>query len=731
MELGKLEKDQTNEFLASVENVLREQSFTPDAEARARMMEQIEKSYRYVSVSGKHDEDGVEVDRFIKIPIWKSEEMDELFRRQVIVGKLLKSRGVKTTNVIAENHDRARGLPFAIMETHKAGEDEIGFISQFEPEKMERLTPEMASDCIEALIELHKIDVNTLSETEVGAFRDFVGKTDEFFDLIVKQDLEKRVLALGTGDEAVDVGTVLDQRLGVRGVHNKVIELLAAFREVIKKEEKKEKVIFHGDYAPDNLRFGNDIELLDLEWAGIHDNEAIAMIIDYGNLRARVWNNKEFREALDAAIMDKYTREGNEALGKAVIALGILRSDIVIGGFFENYPREKQSLEAETLRRKSTQVDLLRAFDLAGIVLDTVEEKGDFVPPKSFRELLAKMETDGSAKGELLKFDLGEGNENLTVYNPTPMEIDGITYLWARVEDRSKETGSKAMLFKEGTDGIWRVVEGSPVFDNLQDPSYCGLIDGVHVFTGVQVYEDPASTNLGYRSVFFSFGETLSKLVAPGDKIIEQIAAGPEKMKGIRLIQIAQGRIGVFTRPQGAFGDRGKMGYFEIKNIGELKGALNDYDRIKDPSTFIYGLFPDLEWGGPNQLFLLPKGRIGVIGHIAGFADEIYINAEGKEEHKKNYYPISFIFDPVSRKINDVQMLATTEQFDYVEPKEEKFGKILYSGGIESLGDGTAWLYLGIGDVAAGRKRIKHPFWGLMGTERMMVQNQSKQGVII
>ena len=74
----------------------------------------------------------------------------------------------------------------------------------------------------------------------------------------------------------------------------------------------------------------------------------------------------------------------------------------------------------------------------------------------------------------------------------------------------------------------------------------------------------------------------------------------------------------------------------DLKDIRELEGALNDYNRIKDPSTFIYGLFPDLEWGGPNQLFLLPEGRIGVIGHIAGFADETFINADNKEEHKKS-----------------------------------------------------------------------------------------------
>lgn len=705
-----------NEFREAVERLLVEQSFTIDAEVRERMLEQIEKNYRYISVLGVHDEEGAKVNRFLKIPIWRSEEIDELFVRQVQVGKLLKSKGIDTPDIIAENLDPKKGLQFVILETHEKDGDEIGFISQLMPERMKLLTPEMARDCIEVLNRLHEVDVNVLSGAEVSAFRNFSGKTDEFFDLIIHEDLDRRVSALETGGEAVDYGTILDRRLGVTGFHKKVLELLAAFREVIKGEEKKEKVVFHGDFSPDNLYFGKkSIGLLDLEWAGIHDNEAIAMIIDYGNLRARVWNNKEFRNALDAAVIDKYKKEGREELGKAVVALGILRSDIRIGGFFENYPREKQSLISEEERRKSTELDLLRAFELAGLTLDTDQDKADFVPAKGFRELLAAVEKEGLPKGELLRFDLGEGSEHLTVYNPSPMVIDGVTYLWARVEDRSKETGSKAILFKEGDDKVRHIVEGAPVFDDLQDPFYCGFFNGKHVFAGIQVGEVPGSKDLGYRTVFFDLGASLEDVLHSGGKTFEPFAVGPEKMKGIRLIKLADDRIGVFARPQGDFGGRGKMGYFEIGSINELNTALADFDRIKDPSTFIYGLFIDDEWGGPNQpqAHLLPDGKIGITGHIAGFGDTSFITLDGKKEFKKDYHPISYIFDPKTKSISDVQILATTDNFDYIEPKEEKFGKIIYGGGLVSTGDGYAWLYVGIGDVAAGRIKIKDPFWRL------------------
>lgn len=97
-------------------------------------------------------------------------------------------------------------------------------------------------------------------------------------------------------------------------------------------------------------------------------------------------------------------------------------------------------------------------------------------------------------------------------------------------------------------------------------------------------------------------------------------------MKDIRLIQIAAGRIGVFTRPQeppNQFGQRGQIGYFEIASLDGLQKALEDYDQPKNSDTLIQGLFIDRklslekglgdgEWGGANQLFLLPDGRIGV-----------------------------------------------------------------------------------------------------------------------
>lgn len=337
--------------------------------------------------------------------------------------------------------------------------------------------------------------------------------------------------------------------------------------------------------------------------------------------------------------------------------------------------------------------------------------------PKSYSELLVEFNDrnrqEGLPKGELIKFNIE--SDDLTVYNPELVVIDGQTCIWARVEERGIEKHSVVRLFKEGKNSEWEVVVGAPVFKGLQDPFYCGIIDGYHIFGGVQVYDVARTPDLGYRNVFYRYRNSFTELVNQNEEICGPFAVGPEKMKDIQLIQIEKGRIGVFTRPQGPygrFGGRGRIGYFEIESLDTLESALADYNRQKDPETLIQGLFIDEEWGGTNELFNLPDGRIGVLGHIAGFGEKTYIAANGEKEAKKDYYPITFIFDPEDKFVSDVQIIATAEQFPPVEVKKDDLGSVFYPCGLVGLGNGYAWLYGGIGDRKAVRILIKDPRLG-------------------
>lgn len=339
--------------------------------------------------------------------------------------------------------------------------------------------------------------------------------------------------------------------------------------------------------------------------------------------------------------------------------------------------------------------------------------------PKGFRELLIEQKERGPLpEAELLEFDLGENAAQLCVYNPAPMVIAGQTYLWERVEETEKD--SVVMLFKENKGKKkWNRVEGSPIFKNLQDPFYCGVIDGRHVIGGIQADNINGIISSEYRTVLYSFKESFTELVDINGETITPFATGPKNIKGVRLIEIEPGRIGVFVRPQAlrpGFGGRGQIGYFEIEHLDELESALDNYDKVKDPETLLKGLFVgwesggEEEWGGANWLHHLPGGKIGVLGHIAGFGDETYITPDGKTEHKKDYYPITFVFDPKTRFVENVQIIATTERFPPVKVNKIDLGNGHYSGGLVRSGDGITWYYGGLADRKTERAPIKYPW---------------------
>ena len=75
----------------------------------------------------------------------------------------------------------------------------------------------------------------------------------------------------------------------------------------------------HGDLSPSNIYVADsgEITFLDREWTGASGNKLLALIYDYGNLRARSWNNKEFRETLD----DELKKQLGDEAGKTVISL--------------------------------------------------------------------------------------------------------------------------------------------------------------------------------------------------------------------------------------------------------------------------------------------------------------------------------------------------------------------------------------------------------------------------
>lgn len=313
---------------------------------------------------------------------------------------------------------------------------------------------------------------------------------------------------------------------------------------------------------------------------------------------------------------------------------------------------------------------------------------------KSCSELLLefkKKETEKGVKpkGVKLKF-LGIGSKD--VYNITPpFSIDGKIVIAGRVENREDEFNSEVHFFERLDEDTWVKIDNALVF-NLQDP-FVTTVGGEIIVGGVEVSWPPLDDkddSVPHRTAFYK-GKSLSDL--------ERFLVGPENMKDIRIIELENGHLGVFTRPITGIYGLGKIGYIELNGLKDLTSE----NILK--AKIIENLFVSSEWGGTSQLHLLKngtkKGTIGVIGHIACF----------DEKYNKLYYGMSFDFDPFKHEASPLKIIATRDDFPVGASKRPELEKVIFLGGIDEGGiDKKFNLYAGLGDAEAGRKPIDYPF---------------------
>lgn len=308
------------------------------------------------------------------------------------------------------------------------------------------------------------------------------------------------------------------------------------------------------------------------------------------------------------------------------------------------------------------------------------------ITPIPASQLLTDLRTRSPAPhdGELIHFD-GVGDRD--VYNITaPFAIGGETLIAGRVEARDTES-AEAVFFTEESDRRWRPHASAPTFPKLQDPCIT-CIGGELIIGGVEFpVELPGRDTPGWRMSFYR-GTALETL--------RPFLQGPDHMKDIRLVELADGRVGVCSRPQGARGGRGQIGFSTVDKLEQLTAAAID------AAPLLSGQFLPEEWGGANELHLLADGRIGVLGHIA------WMQGTGATE-EKHYYPMTFILDPTTNEHSPLKIIASRDDFPAAAPKRPGLRDIIFSGGLLRDGD-SAWLYAGLSDSAAGRVHIANPF---------------------
>lgn len=227
-----------------------------------------------------------------------------------------------------------------------------------------------------------------------------------------------------------------------------------------------------------------------------------------------------------------------------------------------------------------------------------------------------------SSDAWLIKFhDLPEG---ITAYNASKVfKVNDVLYMLVRTEGErpDQEFTSRLAIFSCGEDGrdcypssvsnLSEITEGKIA----QDPAIA-YVGGGWVVTWNEVepidLTDPSKGSL-FKSVV-AVGTTLDKL--------ERIAESEYGTKGVRFVDLIDGRIGFTTRTS----NKGKYKMcFGIVNSHEeiTTKALTNAKEIKGlEGLTVYDNSGNIrQWTGPNELQLLANGNLSMLFHVGLFKE--------------------------------------------------------------------------------------------------------------
>lgn len=278
------------------------------------------------------------------------------------------------------------------------------------------------------------------------------------------------------------------------------------------------------------------------------------------------------------------------------------------------------------------------------------------------------------------------GVDGYDVYNiSSEFESNGEYYIAGRVERREDEI-SHVRLFRKVSEYTYEATLPEKSFTRLQDP-FVTKINGEIILGGVQIDTDPLYDEkiICWRTIFYK-GKDVESLGL--------FAIGPNKMKDIRLGQLNDGKIAIFTRPQGSNSGPGKIGYIKVDTLEDVTEENILRAKIYD-THFVKG-----EWGGANEIHLLESGLLGVLGHISYKC----------EQGNLHYHSMAFVFNPDTLEHTPVKIIARRKDFLPGETKEPRLNDVLFTGGMVRKNGQKAILYTGVSDCEAHCVELEDPF---------------------
>ncbi|MDQ5962700.1 MAG: hypothetical protein QG653_507 [Patescibacteria group bacterium] len=322
-----------------IQTILEKEKFVYTQETIDGLLKGNQKGVRYGNVVLEREENGVWRKRFFKVVIDGTLRTYRLFRRQVeITDALHKDKHNTFPNIAVIAHSFETPVPYAIFETREQGEtfgfmhDSSAFYETFKEDDMNRL--------VEAIYSFHKagqtFDVSIWKYTRPisSSLTFYIHEAHELLTTKIKHKTKDGVFVENTVDE------ILSKTFALEHVEKHVAEIFTReWQKVIASQAERKNYLVHADMQIDNVyrHPDNTFELIDFEWVGKSDNPVVAIMYDYGNLRARAWSSPNFQALLDTAMLEHGVKHYDASIVKSGITLGKLRSSLMMSRFHLDY----------------------------------------------------------------------------------------------------------------------------------------------------------------------------------------------------------------------------------------------------------------------------------------------------------------------------------------------------------------------------------------------------------
>jgi hypothetical protein len=217
------------------------------------------------------------------------------------------------------------------------------------------------------------------------------------------------------------------------------------------------------------------------------------------------------------------------------------------------------------------------------------------------------------------------GLDGMDGYNPSgAVAQNGDLLTYVRIEHRDDEFSSWSAPFVQRDATDWRMLPEMPML-KVQDPAVA-MIHGTLVVSGVRLVAKTGAF-VHFRTAFWR-GASVGAL--------DEFSSSPMQLKDTRLVELENGRVGIYTRPLGGSAGRGKIAYIEVDSLDAVTPEAMEGAELLDIQTI------DAQWWGPNDIYPLDHERLGILGHVAKFT--------GGDRH---YFAFAAVFDRIERRVID------------------------------------------------------------------------------